>query len=404
MFKSGYFISIGAGKNQLPLILKSKELGLKIIAVDQNRDAIGFQHSEIKIIQSLHDFRKIYAAILKLFLPEPIVGVGVRSYGKAVLTAAYLAEKLDLVGTNLTNMKKFYNKKLMKAFLGKCGVTVPTSYTWQYLRDFPKLVKTVSYPCILKPVDNIAKLGIEIFRSSNSLLERLTQLKAKNDKFLLEEFIEGAELTVLGFAQNRKFTLVSISDKITTTFSPFLELSHRLPTIQEKVKGELKLICQNIIQLTELDNSPIVAEFKVTARGEIYLMEIMPEIGGEYLADFLIPEFYSYDYFKNYVRLLLKEPIEAVNTKSIRKKNSISQICFIAPPEGSSKLASINRIGLNLEEKVFLMESLKEVGSVLNTKEGNACRVQVIGVSASNKIKPEELDNTIRKKYDAKFE
>jgi hypothetical protein len=43
MFKSGYFISIGAGKNQLPLILKSKELGLKIIAVDQNRDAIGFQ-------------------------------------------------------------------------------------------------------------------------------------------------------------------------------------------------------------------------------------------------------------------------------------------------------------------------------------------------------------------------
>ena len=176
MFKSGYFISIGAGKNQLPLILKSKELGLKIIAVDQNRDAIGFQHSEIKIIQSLHDFRKIYAAILKLFLPEPIVGVGVRSYGKAVLTASYLAEKLDLVGTNPTSMKKFYNKKLMKTFLGKCGVSVPTSYTWQYLRDFPKLVKTISYPCILKPVDNIAKLGIEVFHSSDSLLERLTQL------------------------------------------------------------------------------------------------------------------------------------------------------------------------------------------------------------------------------------
>ena len=104
------------------------------------------------------------------------------------------------------------------------------------------------------------------------------------------------------------------------------------------------------------------------------------------------------------MRLLLKEPIEAVNTKSIRKKNSISQICFIAPPEGSSKLASINRIGLNLEENVFLMESLKEVGSVLNTKEGNACRVQVIGVSTSDNVKPEELDNIIRKRYDAKFE
>ena len=50
------------------------------------------------------------------------------------------------------------------------------------------------------------------------------------------------------------------------------------------------------------------------------------------------------------------------------------------------------------------MESLKEVGSVLNTKEGNACRVQVIGVSTSDNVKPEELDNIIRKRYDAKFE
>jgi biotin carboxylase len=404
MFKSGYFISIGAGKNQLPLILKSKELGLKIIAVDQNRDALGFQYSDIKIIQSVQDFRKIYATVLKLFLQEPIVGVGVRSYGKAVLTASYLAEKLNLVGTNLASLKKFYNKKLMKAFLGKNGVSVPISYTWQYLRDFPKLVQTVSYPCILKPVDNIAKLGIEVFKTHESLLQRLTQLKAKNDKFLLEEFIDGAEVTVLGFAQNRKFTLVSISDKVTTTYPPFLELSHRLPTIHAKVKGELRLICQNIIHLTGLENSPIVAEFKVTARGDIYLIEIMPEIGGEYLADSLIPEFYSYDYFQNYIRLALGEPVAEVDSNFRRKKESISQICFITPPEGNSKLASINNPDVEIDKKVFLNTQLKKTGEVVNTKDGNACRVQVIGVTATSKMTPDELDTNIRKKYDAKFE
>ncbi len=404
MFKSGYFISIGAGKNQLPLILKSKELGLKIIAVDQNRNALGFQYSDLKIIQSVQDFRKIYATILKLFLPEPIVGVGVRSYGKAVLTASYLAEKLNLVGSSLASVKKFYNKKLMKAFLGKNGVSVPISYTWQYLRDFPNLVQTISYPCILKPVDNIAKLGIEVFRTPDSLLQRLTQLKAKNDKFLLEEFIDGAEVTVLGFAQNRKFTLVSISDKVTTPYPPFIELSHRLPSVHPKIKGELRLICQNIIHLTGLENSPIVAEFKVTARGEIYLIEIMPEIGGEYLADFLIPEFYSYDYFQNYIRLALGETVAEVDNKSRRKKESISQICFITPPDGNSKFTSINNPVAEIDKKVFLNEQLKKTGEIVNTKDGNACRVQVIGVTTASNITPEELDTNIRKQYDAKFE
>jgi biotin carboxylase len=404
MFKSGYFISIGAGKNQLPLILKSKELGLKVIAVDNNRDAVGFRYSDIKIIQSVQDFRKIYATILKLYLDEPIVGVGVRSYGKAVLTASYIAEKFQLIGNNFTVLKKFYNKKLMKAFLGENGISVPTSYTWKNLKEFPKLVSEVSYPCILKPVDNIAKLGIEVFQNEQALLSRLTQLKPKNDRFLLEEFIEGDEVTVLGFVQNRKFTLVSISDKITTKFPPFLELSHRLPTVHEKIKGELRLLCQNIAQLTGLENSPIVAEFKVTTRGQIYLIEIMPEIGGEYLADYLIPEFYEYDYFKNYVNLLTGNPIRQIDNRKLKKKLIQSQICFITPPEGISMFTAIVKSEFDSDKKVFLEQNLKEIGTQVNTKDGNACRVQVIGITSSNQIKPEELDKNIRNVYNAKFE
>lgn len=404
MFKSGYFISIGAGKNQLPLILKSKELGLKIIAVDNNRNAVGFKHSDIKIIQSVHDFRKIYATLLKLFLEEPIVGIGVRSYGKAVLSASYIAEKLNLIGTKYLILKKFYNKKLMKAFLGENGISVPISYSWKNLKEFPKLVNEVSYPCILKPVDNIAKIGIEVFQNAKSLLLRLTQLKPKNDRFLLEEFIDGKEVTVLGFVQNKKFILVSISDKITTNFPPFLELSHRLPTVHEKIKGELRLICQNIVQFTGLENSPIVAEFKVTARGQIYLIEFMPEIGGEYLADYLIPEFYEYDYFKNYVNLLTGNPISQIDNRKLKKKSIQSQICFIAPPDGLSMFTSITKSELDSENKVFLERKLKEIGTQVNTRDGNACRVQVVGITSSNQIKPEELDKNVRNVYNAKFE
>ena len=121
MVKSGYFISIGAGKNQLPFILKLKELGFRVIAVDQNSNAVGFAHSEIKIIQSILDYRKIYAAILKLYLDEPIVGIGVRSYGKAVLTASYIAKNLQLIGDyhKTIFLEKWNNKIGLKRNVSK---------------------------------------------------------------------------------------------------------------------------------------------------------------------------------------------------------------------------------------------------------------------------------------------
>ena len=403
MVKSGYFISIGAGKNQLPFILKLKELGFRVIAVDQNSNAVGFAHSEIKIIQSILDYRKIYAAILKLYLDEPIIGIGVRSYGKAVLTASYIAKNLQLIGDDWQVLEKFYNKKTMKTYLGENDVLVPRSYSWKSFRSASKFIQSISFPCILKPIDTVAKLGIEIFVTPETLQKRLSQIKNQDNLFLLEEFIEGNEVTVLGFVQNGKFQLVSISDKVTTSYPPFLEISHRLPTTQIKSLGELKLICQNIVSLTGLENSPLVAEFKITPRGEIYLIEVMPEIGGEYIADHLIKEFYSYDYFKNYVQLLLGNPISPVESNSKKKKEIISQICFIAPPEGESKFVSNKQVN-ELNGKIFLNEKLKLIGESLNTKAGNSCRVQVIGVSTSNIKNPDELDSIIRKQYNAKFE
>ena len=403
MVKSGYFISIGAGKNQLPFILKLKELGFRVIAVDQNSNAVGFAHSEIKIIQSILDYRKIYAAILKLYLDEPIIGIGVRSYGKAVLTASYIAKNLQLIGDDWQVLEKFYNKKTMKTYLGENEILVPRSYSWQNSKSVSKFLQSISFPCILKPIDTVAKLGIEIFVTPETLQKRLSQIKNQDNLFLLEEFIEGYEVTVLGFVQNGKFQLVSISDKVTTSYPPFLEISHRLPTTQIKSLGELKLICQNIVSLTGLENSPLVAEFKITPRGEIYLIEVMPEIGGEYIADHLIKEFYSYDYFKNYVQLLLGNPISPVESNSKKKKERISQICFIAPPEGESKFVSNKQVN-ELNGKIFLNEKLKLIGESLNTKAGNSCRVQVIGVSTSNIKNPDELDSIIRKQYNAKFE
>lgn len=399
---SGFIVSIGAGRHQVPFIKKASELGFGVIAVDQNPGAPGFKFADIKVIESVAQYRRIYRTISSMLLSEPVVGIGCRSYGKAVYTASYIAEKLALYSSSPPVVQSFYNKKTMKSFLKEKSVPVPDQFTWTKKGGFKKLEEKVTFPCILKPINSQAKKGIEVIQNKASLKTRIKSIPDP-ESYLLEEFIEGSEVTVLGFVTSGEFQLVSISDKITTPFSPFLELSHRLPTNQQKYIGELRLLCQTIVSATGLRYAPFVAEFKITDKGKIYLMEAMPEVGGEFLADYQIPEYYNYDYFKNYISLIHQGIVEPVVVRK-EKTRKITHISFISPPKGKFQLKEIKeKISAGQDIKVFFEENLIEKKVSIDTESGNAARVKVIGAS-SGSLSHEELDTIIRNETGAEFE
>ncbi|MBE7411199.1 MAG: ATP-grasp domain-containing protein [Leptospiraceae bacterium] len=403
MRKDGYFISLGAGKNQIPLIHKANALGLKVISVDKNDKAPGFHFTSIKIIESVHEYRKLYKSIGEIPLIYPIYGVGTRSFGKTVYSASYLAEKLKLPGVKPNSLKIFDNKRKLKEFLEKKGIKVPNYYNWRSNSLMAKTIAIISYPCILKPSFSESKKGIELFYNKDELKEKLNKISPDDSSYLLEEFIEGKEITVLGLVQNQTFHLVSISDKITTTYPPFIEISHRLPSDFEDHSGEIKIICQSIVNLTGIDNCPFVAEFKITNSDEIYLMEVKPEVGGEYLADYLIPQFYGYDYFQNLIKVFIGEPIETKAQKSDRNLKK-SHIVFFAPPENKSKLKQISPFEVEPSENLFFRENLKQEGDTLLTSQGNHSRVLVLGIETKKNISHEEFDKSIRERISVKFE
>lgn len=401
MKREGFFVSIGAGTQQLPLIQTCKIMGLKVISVDRNLSAPGFKYSDIKIIESITEYRKIYNKLLNLSSLEPIIGIGCRSYGKATYTASYLIEKFKLIGTKPNIIEKFSNKKKLKTLLSKHGVPIPLQFAPNFrLRK----LKGVTFPCIFKPTDGNGKIGIELFDSMEPLKRKAKSFLDKKQPFFIEEFIEGDEITILGFVSNGKFHYVSISDKITSPFPPFLEMNHKLPCSYPNLVGELKLVCQTIVEATGLENSPFVAEFKITKDNQYYLMEVVPEIGGEYLADYLVKEFYNYDYFQNYIKLMIGDPIEFNQIhKNVKSKYLTSQIYFLTPPRGKSKFISMKKFIPERNERVFLDMDLKKEGSIINTKDGNACRLKVLGLS--NYIyTPYETKPSVEERIGACFE
>ncbi|PJZ64231.1 biotin carboxylase [Leptospira wolffii] len=413
--KRGYFLSLGAGKNQLPLILAAKSLGLEVAAVDRDDKAPGFSLATLRIIESIYEYRRILRAVAENPLPNPIVGIGTRSFGKATYSTAYLAEKLKLKYASTESVLKFSDKKILKETLEPKGIRVPREIS---PAEWKAKEKSIPYPWIAKPSQGSGKSGIRLIESDSDLKQipghsakktSTSKTKTQNkippvETWVLEEYIPGLECTVLGLVDSNDFHLVHLSLKETSPFPPFLEAAHRLPFPLQELEGEIKMICRAIVKASGLQNCPFVAEFRLDTNGEIVLIEAAPEVGGEYLADVLVPNYSGYDYFHNLVRLLIGEPIDLPPSSLKISKKLKSQVRFDVPPRGVSILKDWEEFRPLSGETVLWSENLKSLGSKLDTSQGNEVRSRVIALKSKSSSSEEEWNASLQSRFRAEYD
>lgn len=377
---SGYYISVGGGKNQLPIIQKAHSHSAKVITIDKNDLAPGFEYSKIKIIESTHQYRKILNSMSQVPMTEPILGIGCRSFGNAVYTASYLLEKFKIPGTSPASIRKFLNKSTYLSALQKFGIPIPPIHTWASKVDLIKKLPTLNYPLVLKPNQGSAKKEISLFNTATEFKTFIEKNYPEPKDFLLQEFIEGPEITALGMAIGSDFHLVLVTDKITTTKPPFLERAHIAPTRHIDYLTNIHIILQNIVHFFQFRNTPLLGEFKINAKGEIFLIEAAPEVGGEYLADHMVQEYHGMDYFELYFLLsTMQLKKEQLPTTHIR--NKCSAIVYSVPVK-KSKITRLDSFSPTENESLFFEENLKEIDSSVDPKNGNHSRSKAVGISS----------------------
>ncbi|MGQ2827539.1 ATP-grasp domain-containing protein, partial [Leptospira kirschneri] len=368
--------------------------GYSVIAVDQNDRAPGLNISSLRIMESVTEYRKILKTVSEIPLQGNILGIGTRSFGKATYTASYIANKLKLRYASLECVEICSNKNKLKEVANKVGILTPQNYDTNSKHQFP---------FVYKPSRGNGKEGIRTFYDLKEW-ENFLQSKKKNPKlpkkktkthnvipeeWISEEFIPGFEITVCGLIQNKEFFPACISYKDVTSYAPYLEIAHTLPFLHSELIGEILLNCRALIAVTKMNDCPFVAEFRINPQGEIYLIEAVPEVGGEFLADNLIPNYFGSSYFENLVKLLVGEKIKPF-PNYFKIPNQYAGIFFSAPPEGKSKLVEHSEFHTNGKEKLIFDLKLKQPEDILKTNEGNGVRVRSIGI-----LGPEENHQTL---------
>ncbi len=382
---SPLFVSIGAGTNQVPVIKEARKLGFQLIGVDRDPFAPGFKLCDMKIHESVLNPKEIYSKMMELLILGDVKGVLSRSYGKSIKTVAYLAKILNQPYLPPDMVDSFINKSEMKRAFVKHGIITPA---WRLVTaDNANNVATrMKFPLVAKPLTGHGKRHVSLAYTAEELRLMVFSSTKPGDRFLLEEYIAGDEIIVIGIVHEGIFYTVDISDKIRSPRPYFTDRMHILPSVYSHKIKELTAIGQTITDVFNIESSPLIIELIIDHNHTPFVIEAVPEFGGEFLADIAIPDRTGYNIFEQVIR-------------------SITGMKFTPPPAprvspvvtvkylfgGGGTLTSFNEIKATGRRGLLYTRIFKQEGDSLSEPKTNHDRLGVIITRGSS------VDETIAK-------
>lgn len=296
---------IGASVLQLPAILKAKEMGLHVAVLDYNPSAVGIQYADKYYNASTMDEDAVLEAA-EDFQPEGIMTLATDIPMRGV---AKVSEKLNLHSISYETAVKATDKfEMIKAFKA-ADVPSPWYFDVDSLDNLKALEGRISFPCIIKPTDNAGSHGVARADSFKELLEKYeySRSNSRHGKVIVEEYLDGPEVSVEIMVVDGEVHVLQITDKITTGAPHFVEMGHTQPSrLPEDACNRIKEVAMAACRAVGIDKGPAHVEMRVTSRGPV-MIELGARMGGDNITTHLVPLSTGIDMVEATIRIALGE-------------------------------------------------------------------------------------------------
>lgn len=303
---------VGASYLQLPLVLKAKEMGIEVLCFAWEEGAVCKPFVDHFYPISTIDKEKI----LEICQDERIDGICTIASDVAAPTVAYVANKMALVGNPYESAVKANNKYLMRNAFMEAGVPCPQYKMIKSANEVHS--KELIYPLIVKPTDRSGSLGVTKVQKPEDLataVEKALSVSFKKEA-IVEEFIEGREISVEFISYNGRHYPLQITDKVTTEAPHFVELEHHQPsTLSPEMFEKIFVITNTALNALGITNGASHSEYKITKEGRLAVMEIGARMGGDFIGSDLVKLSTGYDFLKGVIDVALgtfEEPKQTI--------------------------------------------------------------------------------------------
>ena len=361
---------LGGSMLQVPAIIKAKELGFFVYVLDYDPKAIGIRYADVYLEISTIDKQAVYEAALE-YNPDFII---TSTSDMPVRTVAWVNEKLGKkTDISYENSIAATDKITMRKRMKEHNVPVPLFFEIDSFDEFRSHINDMDEVFVLKPSDNAASRGVVFIDKTNKPnykeLYNYCRSFSRSGRVLIEEYMDGPEVSVESFSINGEPHVITITDKIITDLPFFVELGHTEPSrLNEEQKKDICNVTYKAIKAIGIVNGPSHTEIKVTKNGA-KLVEIAARLGGDFITSKLVPLSTGVDLIKCSFDSLLGNPIDVVN-----KHIGGSAIRFIQGDDGT--LMNVEGVDEALSmDGVVDVEIYKRTGENVKKPENSGDRI-----------------------------
>ena len=400
--KNNYIWILGGGKMQYYNLLEAKNLGYKTIITDANENCFCRSKADLFFKIDIFDIKKNVKLLTKIKNKINIKSVFVGGID-CVITAATLAEKLNLVTSGVKIAKMTNNKYLFRKFLQKNNLLDFSFLKISKVDNKTEktIEKKIGYPFIVKNTDNSASRGMEIIKNSvgpkrlNNII--LKAIKASRCGYCtFEKYLVGTEHTVETiFDIKGKFNPCFITDRYFDHSSgKALETGLRNPTkLTKKMQKRIFEYVKKISKKIGINVGP--AKFDLLISNEkLIILEMTTRLSGGYDCQILVPSATG----KNIIKASMITSLGKNFDKTLLKQkfNKVAYSSSVWPKPG--KILKINYTEPKISKNEFLEVIFnKKKGDIIKSYQNCADRTCFIIASSINEKKTINLINKVKK-------
>ena len=278
---------LGGNYPQMTCTLAAKAEGYYVISVDYLPDNPAHRFADEYHNVSTVDKEAVLALAEKLKID------GIVSYASDVSapTAAYVAEALGLPTNPYDSVMIMTHKDRFRAFMRENGFAMPEGKDFTGYEEALSFFRTLKKPVMVKPVDSSGSKGVNKVFTEGEFADAWEEASSysRSKRIIVERFIErkGYQIDGDGFAIGGKIRFWGICDQHhDDTCAPHTPVGLSFPPTQElKYQEKAKQEIERMFALLGMHMGAYNIEYIVGEDDEIYILEIGPRNGGNYIPD-----------------------------------------------------------------------------------------------------------------------
>jgi biotin carboxylase len=267
---------LGAGPAQLGLLRAARDRGLFVIAADRDPGALGFEFADRRAVVSAEDER----ALVQLARAERVDGVVAPGIDWPVAIASRIAAHLGLPHPLTPETAALaVSKQRQRERFADAEVPQPRwRVAVQASTDLP-------VPAVVKPADRQGQKGLTLVHEPSELAPavELAVAESRAGLALVEELVEGPEVTVNAFSSGGRFHVLTVNDRLTADPPAFgVALAHAWPSahpVEEAVSA-----ARQAAETLGITEGPTYTQVRL-ARDGVRVLELAARVGGGHDAE-----------------------------------------------------------------------------------------------------------------------